>query len=225
MPIIEVIFIRQPHGAVFGVQLPQQLYHGTPVAQHPGARALVGGNAGADLIPRNAAVIADYWDVFHGKEPRGEILGQQYAARHLFQRLYEQFPLIHEPRAADAVIIEQQIAADGPCIVVRRVVGGAVKGGLARDQVRVAARRKVGLPAEGHARRICLQAAKPPAQCFTVIEEISRRKGQHPPGGDCTQGVLHVFHSATVRHQLDGLHIGDAVGCKICAALGKIILR
>ena len=81
------------------------------------------------------------------------------------------------------------------------------------------------VPAEGHARRICLQAAEPPAQRFTVIEEISRRKGQHPPGGDCTQGVLHVFHSAAVRHQLDGLHIGDAVGCKICAALGKIILR
>lgn len=26
VPVIEVIFIRQPHSAVFGVQLPQQLY-------------------------------------------------------------------------------------------------------------------------------------------------------------------------------------------------------
>ena len=215
MPVIEVIFIRQPHGAVFGVQLPQQLYHGTPVAQHPGARALVGGNAGADFIPRNAAVIADYRDVFHGKEPRGEILGQQDAARHLFQRLYEQFPLIHEPRAADAVIIEQHIALGGLGVIRAGAVGRAVKRRVAGAPDRCAVPVCVaGQAAKGDPRGIAAQDLQQPRHRVGVVEIVPRRDGEHPFSGCLLCAVQNVFDRAAVGGELDKFCAGKAVFCK-----------
>ena len=225
VPVIEVIFIRQPHGAVFGVQLPQQLYHGTPVAQHPGACALVGGNAGADLIPRNAAVIADYWDVFHGKEPRGEILGQQDAARHLFQRLYEQFPLIHEPSAADAVIIEQHIALGGLGVIRAGAVGRAVKrrvaGALDRCAVPVFV---AGQAAKGDPRGIAAQDFQQPRHRVGVVEIVPRRDGEHPFPGCLLCAVQNVFDRAAVGGELDKFCAGKAVFCKNLARQREEVL-
>ena len=207
-----------------GVCGPQHFQHGAPVPQHPLPGSCIGGDAAAVLIPDGQAVVPGDAYPLHREQPQREILAQPHMAGHLIQRREEKFPLIHNPCTTDAVIVEQQVPADGLGVVVGGVVGRAVKGGFPRGRLWGRAGGEVGLLAESHAGAIGLQPAQPPGNRLTVIEEVSRREHEHPAGGGGAQGVLGVFYGAAVGDQLGGLHIGDAVGRQVGAALGKIVL-
>ena len=128
VPVVEKVRIRQPYRAVPRILPVQQFYHGAPFLRHALPGRAVGGHAAAVLVPGGHPVVPPDGDALHGKEPHSEILRQTHMAGHRLQRLHQQIPLIHHTAAADAVVKEQQIALYRAAVILRRVVGGAVKG-------------------------------------------------------------------------------------------------
>ena len=212
--IVVVILPRQPYQPVLGIQFPHQRQHGAPIGFHPGAGLLVGGNTGTVLVPAQNPIIAADRNPLHGKQPGSKVLGKADAAIHLLQRIQENSALVHCFNAADAVIVQQHIAADSLVIVVGRIVGGAVKRRLPGQlhQRAVAFLPVIGGLSKGHLRSVPAQHLQHPADGGGIVHIISRRDTGDPLPAGQLHRVEHISDRALVDLVFGQFYVGKAVG-------------
>ena len=143
------------------------------------------------------------------------------------QRIQENSALVHCFNAADAVIVQQHIAADSLVIVVGGLVGSAVKGGLTGQlhQRAVAFLPVIGGLSKGHLRSILSQHAQHPADSRGIVHIISRRDTGDPLPAGQLHRVEHIGDRALVDLVFGQFNVGKAVGRQVGTGVIPVILR
>ena len=166
-------------------------------------------------------------EALHGKHAGSEVLGKADAAIHLLQCIQENSALVHCFNAADAVIVQQHIAADSLVIVVGRIVGSAVKGRLPGQlhQRAVAFLPVIGGLSKGHLRSVPAQHLQHPADGGGIVHIISRRDTGDPLPAGQLHRVEHISDRALVDLVFGQFNVGKALGRQVGAGVIPVILR
>ena len=166
-------------------------------------------------------------EALHGKHAGSEVLGKADAAIHLLQRIQENSALVHCFNAADAVIVQQHIAADSFVIVVGGLVGSAVKGGLPGQlyQRVIGLLSVVGGLSKGHLRSVLAQHVQHPADSRGIVHIVARRDTGDPLPAGHLHRVEHISDRALVDLVFGQFYVGKSVGRQVGAGVIPVILR